>query len=79
MSETAPDPTARAPNKKSAIKAKTAGPSVGDLIVKAMSASKEWSGVSLAPRRAEESSHRRRLRRREGELPRQARHQEPGD
>ncbi len=51
MAETAPAaaaPKAKVPKKKSAVKAKTAGPSVGDLIVKAVSASKERSGVSLA-------------------------------
>ncbi len=48
MAETAPAPPAKAPKKKSAAKAKKAGPSVGDLIVKAVSASKERSGVSLA-------------------------------
>ncbi|XP_073692582.1 histone H1.2-like [Garra rufa] len=37
-----------AAKKKSAVKRKTAGPSVGELIVKAVSASKERSGVSLA-------------------------------
>uniref|UniRef100_A0A8K9XYS6 H15 domain-containing protein n=1 Tax=Oncorhynchus mykiss TaxID=8022 RepID=A0A8K9XYS6_ONCMY len=35
-------------NKKAAAKPKKAGPSVGELIVKAVSASKERSGVSLA-------------------------------
>ncbi|XP_056104249.1 histone H1-like [Rhinichthys klamathensis goyatoka] len=45
MAETAP---AKSPKKKSAVKAKKAGPGVGDLIVKAVSASKERSGVSLA-------------------------------
>ncbi len=48
MAETAPAPPAKVPKKKSAAKAKKAGPSVGDLIVKAVSASKERSGVSLA-------------------------------
>uniref|UniRef100_A0A673MY17 Histone H1 n=1 Tax=Sinocyclocheilus rhinocerous TaxID=307959 RepID=A0A673MY17_9TELE len=52
MAETAPAaaaPPAKAPKKKSAAKAKkAAGPAVGDLIVKAVSASKERSGVSLA-------------------------------
>uniref|UniRef100_A0A671SJX0 Histone H1 n=1 Tax=Sinocyclocheilus anshuiensis TaxID=1608454 RepID=A0A671SJX0_9TELE len=51
MAETAPAaaaPLAKAPKKKSAAKAKKAGPGVGDLIVKAVSASKERSGVSLA-------------------------------
>ncbi len=49
MAETAPAaaaPPAKAPKKKSA--AKKAGPGVGELIVKAVSASKERSGVSLA-------------------------------
>ncbi len=51
MAETAPAvaaPPAKVPKKKSAAKAKKAGPGVGDLIVKAVSASKERSGVSLA-------------------------------
>uniref|UniRef100_A0A671L3N3 Histone H1 n=1 Tax=Sinocyclocheilus anshuiensis TaxID=1608454 RepID=A0A671L3N3_9TELE len=51
MAETAPSaaaPPAKAPKKKSAAKAKKAGPGVGELIVKAVSASKERSGVSLA-------------------------------
>ncbi|KAK2914437.1 hypothetical protein Q8A67_002836 [Cirrhinus molitorella] len=52
MAETAPAPAAappaKAPKKKSAAKTKKAGPGVGDLIVKAVSASKERSGVSLA-------------------------------
>ncbi|ROL44178.1 Histone H2A [Anabarilius grahami] len=52
MAETAPAPAAaapaKAPKKKSAVKAKKAGPGVGELIVKAVSASKERSGVSLA-------------------------------
>ncbi|XP_036830130.1 histone H1-like [Oncorhynchus mykiss] len=39
---------AKAPKKKAAAKPKKAGPSVGELIVKAVSASKERSGVSLA-------------------------------
>ncbi|XP_062865507.1 histone H1-like [Trichomycterus rosablanca] len=39
---------AKAPKKKTAAKPKKAGPSVGELIVKAVSASKERSGVSLA-------------------------------
>ncbi|XP_073691651.1 histone H1-like [Garra rufa] len=47
MAETAPAP-AKAPKKRSAAKAKKAGPGVSDLIVKAVSASKERSGVSLA-------------------------------
>ncbi|XDV31491.1 hypothetical protein PO909_002482 [Leuciscus waleckii] len=53
MAETSPAPAAaapaKAPKKKSATaKAKKAGPGVGELIVKAVSASKERSGVSLA-------------------------------
>ncbi len=52
MAETAPAaaaaPPAKAPKKKSAVKAKKAGPSIGDLIVTAVSTSKERSGVSLA-------------------------------
>ncbi|XP_059361680.1 histone H1-like [Carassius carassius] len=51
MAETAPAaaaPPAKAPKKKSAAKAKKAGPAVGDLIIKAVSASKERTGVSLA-------------------------------
>ncbi len=51
MAETAPAaaaPPAKAPKKKSTAKAKKAGPAVADLIVKAVSASKERSGVSLA-------------------------------
>ncbi|KAI7811580.1 hypothetical protein IRJ41_001361 [Triplophysa rosa] len=51
MAETAPAaaaPPAKAPKKKSAVKAKKSGPSVGELVVKAVSASKERSGVSLA-------------------------------
>ncbi|XP_073724503.1 histone H1-like [Misgurnus anguillicaudatus] len=51
MAETAPAAAAapaKAPKKKSAAKAKKTGPSVGDLIVKAVSASKERNGVSLA-------------------------------
>ncbi|XP_051502747.1 histone H1-like [Myxocyprinus asiaticus] len=46
MAETAP--AVKSPKKKSAAKPKKTGPSVGDLIVKAVSASKERSGVSLA-------------------------------
>ncbi|XP_062320447.1 histone H1-like [Osmerus eperlanus] len=47
--EVAPAPApAKAPKKKAAAKPKKAGPSVGELIVKAVSASKERSGVSLA-------------------------------
>ncbi|XP_029112748.1 histone H1.2-like [Scleropages formosus] len=57
MAEVAPAPAAAAPakasKKKAASKPKKAGPSVGDLIVKAVSASKERSGVSLAaPKKA---------------------------
>uniref|UniRef100_A0A8C7JN37 Histone H1 n=1 Tax=Oncorhynchus kisutch TaxID=8019 RepID=A0A8C7JN37_ONCKI len=52
MAEVAPAPAAaapaKAPKKKAAAKPKKAGPSVGELIVKAVSASKERSGVSLA-------------------------------
>ncbi|TRZ00525.1 hypothetical protein DNTS_008853 [Danionella cerebrum] len=52
MAETAPTPAAsapaKAPKKKAAAKAKKAGPGVKELIVKAVSASKERSGVSLA-------------------------------
>ncbi|KAK7122063.1 hypothetical protein R3I93_023000 [Phoxinus phoxinus] len=52
MAETAPAPAAaapaKAPKKKSAVKSTKAGPGVGELIVKAVSASKERSGVSLA-------------------------------
>ncbi|KTG06806.1 hypothetical protein cypCar_00007259 [Cyprinus carpio] len=49
MAETAPAATAtKAAKKKSAVKRKRTGPSVGELIVKAVSASKERSGVSLA-------------------------------
>ncbi|MBN3299913.1 H1 protein, partial [Amia calva] len=51
MAETAPAPAAapaKAPRKKAAPKPKKTGPSVADLIVKAVSASKERSGVSLA-------------------------------
>ncbi|XP_045079270.1 histone H1-like [Coregonus clupeaformis] len=40
-------PPAKAPKKKAAAKPKKAEPSVGELIVKAVSASKERSGVSL--------------------------------
>ncbi|XP_051946112.1 histone H1-like [Xyrauchen texanus] len=46
MAETAP--AVKAPKKKPAAKPKKTGPSVSDLIVKAVSASKERSGVSLA-------------------------------
>ncbi len=51
MAETAPAaaaPPAKAPKKKPAAKAKKAGPGAAELIVKAVSASKERSGVSLA-------------------------------
>uniref|UniRef100_A0A8C4AXK7 Histone H1 n=1 Tax=Denticeps clupeoides TaxID=299321 RepID=A0A8C4AXK7_9TELE len=52
MAEVAPAPAAaapaKAPKKKAAAKPKKAGPGVGELIVKAVSASKERSGVSLA-------------------------------
>uniref|UniRef100_A0A8C1RQC4 Histone H1 n=1 Tax=Cyprinus carpio TaxID=7962 RepID=A0A8C1RQC4_CYPCA len=51
MAEAAPAaaaPPAKAPKKKSASKPKKTGPSVRDLIVKTVSASKERSGVSLA-------------------------------
>ncbi|XP_045073648.1 histone H1-like [Coregonus clupeaformis] len=52
MAEVAPTPAAaapaKAPKKKAAAKPKKAGPSVGELIVKAVTASKERSGVSLA-------------------------------
>uniref|UniRef100_A0AAY5F155 Histone H1 n=1 Tax=Electrophorus electricus TaxID=8005 RepID=A0AAY5F155_ELEEL len=52
MAEVAPAPAAaapaKAPKKKAAARPKKAGPSVGELIVKAVSASKERSGVSLA-------------------------------
>ncbi|XP_045071994.1 histone H1-like [Coregonus clupeaformis] len=52
MAEVAPAAAAaapaKAPKKKAAAKPKKAGPSVGELIVKAVTASKERSGVSLA-------------------------------
>uniref|UniRef100_A0AAR2JXZ3 Histone H1 n=1 Tax=Pygocentrus nattereri TaxID=42514 RepID=A0AAR2JXZ3_PYGNA len=50
MAEVAPTQAAptKAPKKKSAARPKKAGPSVGELIVKAVSQSKERSGVSLA-------------------------------
>uniref|UniRef100_A0A673BBD4 Histone H1 n=1 Tax=Sphaeramia orbicularis TaxID=375764 RepID=A0A673BBD4_9TELE len=50
MAEVAPAPAAAPAKaaKKKASKPKMAGPSVGDLILKAVSASKERSGVSLA-------------------------------
>ncbi|XP_027015553.1 histone H1-like [Tachysurus fulvidraco] len=50
MAEVAPAPTvvpAKAPKKKAASRTKKTGPSVGELIVKAVSSSKERSGVSL--------------------------------
>ncbi|XP_066528933.1 histone H1-like [Hoplias malabaricus] len=47
MAEVAPAP-AKAPKKKAAARPKKSGPSVGELIVKAVSESKERSGVSLA-------------------------------
>lgn len=51
MAETAPAPaatTAKAPKKKSAAKLRKSGPSVSDLILKAVSASNERKGVSLS-------------------------------
>ncbi|MGH0176357.1 UNVERIFIED_CONTAM: hypothetical protein FKN15_072844 [Acipenser sinensis] len=52
MAETAPAPAApapaKAPKKKTAAKPKKSGPSVSELIVKAVSASKERSGLSVA-------------------------------
>lgn len=51
MAEVAPAPAAapaKVPKKKAASRPKKAGPSVGELIVKAVSSSKERSGVSLA-------------------------------
>lgn len=51
MAETAPAPavpTAKAPKKKSSAKARKSGPSVSDLIVKAVAASHERKGMSLA-------------------------------
>uniref|UniRef100_A0A8B9JWY1 Histone H1 n=1 Tax=Astyanax mexicanus TaxID=7994 RepID=A0A8B9JWY1_ASTMX len=52
MAETAPAPAAaapaKAPKKKSVAKPKKSGPSVSDLIVKAVAASSERKGVSLA-------------------------------
>ncbi|XP_045075554.1 histone H1-like [Coregonus clupeaformis] len=50
MAEVAPASAApaKAPKKKAAAKPKKAGPSVGELIVKAVTASKERSGESLA-------------------------------
>uniref|UniRef100_A0A667XNU0 Histone H1 n=1 Tax=Myripristis murdjan TaxID=586833 RepID=A0A667XNU0_9TELE len=51
MAEVAPAPAAAAPAKapkKKSVRPKKSGPSVGELIVKAVSASKERGGVSLA-------------------------------
>ncbi|MGH0167151.1 UNVERIFIED_CONTAM: hypothetical protein FKN15_070454 [Acipenser sinensis] len=52
MAETAPAPVApvpaKAPKKKTAAKPKKSGPSVSELIIKAVSASKERSGLSVA-------------------------------
>ncbi|XP_041961300.1 histone H1-like [Alosa sapidissima] len=52
MAEVAPAPAAaapaKAPKKKAAPRPKKTGPSVGELVVKAISASKEKKGVSLA-------------------------------
>ncbi|GAA6075637.1 histone H1-like, partial [Tachysurus ichikawai] len=51
MAEVTPAPAAvpaKAPKKKAASRTKKTGPSVGELIVKAVSLSKERSGVSLA-------------------------------
>uniref|UniRef100_A0A8C4S421 Histone H1 n=1 Tax=Erpetoichthys calabaricus TaxID=27687 RepID=A0A8C4S421_ERPCA len=48
MAETAPVTPAKAPKKKTSTKPKKTGPSVSDLIVKAVSASKERHGLSLA-------------------------------
>ncbi|XP_033853083.3 histone H1-like [Acipenser ruthenus] len=52
MAETDPAPAApvpaKAPKKKTAAKPKKSGPSVSELIVKAVSASKERSGLSVA-------------------------------
>ncbi|MGH0190312.1 UNVERIFIED_CONTAM: hypothetical protein FKN15_045137 [Acipenser sinensis] len=52
MAETAPAPAAsapaKAPKKNTAAKPKKSGPSVSELIVKAVSASKERSGLSMA-------------------------------
>uniref|UniRef100_A0A3B4DCF1 Histone H1 n=1 Tax=Pygocentrus nattereri TaxID=42514 RepID=A0A3B4DCF1_PYGNA len=51
MTEVAPAAAAapaKAPKKKGAARPKKAGPSIGELIVKAVSQSKERSGVSLA-------------------------------
>ncbi|KAK7171144.1 hypothetical protein R3I94_001152 [Phoxinus phoxinus] len=48
MAETAPASATKAAKKKPAAKSKKPGPNVRELIVKAVSASKERSGVSLA-------------------------------
>ncbi|XP_028666734.1 histone H1-like [Erpetoichthys calabaricus] len=48
MAETAPVTPAKAPKRKTSTKPKKTGPSVSDLIVKAVSASKERHGLSLA-------------------------------
>ncbi|XP_060756727.1 histone H1-like [Neoarius graeffei] len=49
MAEVAPAAApAKAPKKKAASKSKKSGPSVGELIIKAVSASQERSGVSLS-------------------------------
>ncbi|XP_060756736.1 histone H1-like isoform X2 [Neoarius graeffei] len=49
MEEVAPAAApAKAPKKKAASKSKKSGPSVGELIIKAVSASQERSGVSLS-------------------------------
>ncbi|KAM9434558.1 histone H1-like [Clarias gariepinus] len=51
MAEVAPAPAAApatAPKKKAALRPKKAGPSVGELIVKAVSSNKERNGMSLA-------------------------------
>ncbi|KAF4094205.1 hypothetical protein AMELA_G00010270 [Ameiurus melas] len=51
MAEVAPAPApakAKAPKKKAASRAKKVGPSISELIIKAVSSSKERSGVSLA-------------------------------
>ncbi|KAG2461762.1 histone H1-like [Polypterus senegalus] len=48
MAETAPVAPAKSPKKKTSTKPKKTGPSVSDLIVKAVSASKDRHGLSLA-------------------------------
>ncbi|XP_031418307.1 histone H1-like [Clupea harengus] len=48
MAEVAPAPPPAKATKKKAVRPKQTGPSVGELIVKAISASKEKKGVSLA-------------------------------